>query len=57
MRFTRRIAHCFVNRLQVLFPCKGQNAVQSHTAITSIALTRIYNFIVIARANRRFATN
>ena len=38
MRFTRRFAPCFVNRLQVLFSRKGQIAVQSHTAITSIVV-------------------
>ncbi len=38
MRFTRRFAPCFVNRHQVLFPRKGQIAVQSHTAITSIVI-------------------
>ena len=36
MQFTRRKIPCFVNRHQVLFPCKGFHAVQSHTAITSI---------------------
>ena len=36
MQFTRRFPPCFVNGPQVLFPSKGQNAVQSHTAITSI---------------------
>ena len=36
MQFTRRFPPCFVNGPQVLFPSKGQNAVQSHTAITSM---------------------
>ena len=36
MQFTRHFPPRFVNGPQVLFPSKGQNAVQSHTAITSI---------------------
>ena len=53
MRFTRRFSPCVVNGPQVLFPSKGQNAVQSHTAITSIVDSAKQNLIAKSQKNHK----